>query len=88
MKKKEIEVTRESVSAIRCGKDVYEVARTSDNKGVIVRNAQGSVFVPSGSIGKAIAAELLTLVNVPDVKKRTRRTKAEIEANKGETTSV
>jgi hypothetical protein len=74
-----IEIKRETVSAIVCGKDVYEVAQTSDKRGVVIRNANGNVFIPVGDVGLAVAKELMSMVNV-GVTKRKRRTRAEIEA--------
>lgn len=80
--KRNANVVKENISAIRVGNDVYELVKTSDNRGVTVRNGQGSMFIPNGAAGKAIAEELLTLTRV--VVPRKRRTKAEMAAEGNE----
>jgi hypothetical protein len=88
-----VNVNRNNVvtdSEIRSGNSVFRIVR--GEKGVSLQYRKASVSIPNGAIGQAIVAELSAMVGgsapavasapapTADKPKRTRRTKAQMEA--------
>lgn len=53
----------QDATVIRVGGDMYVVTSTKDGRGVRVENAQGSLFIPKGDEGVAIAKALAKAVS-------------------------
>lgn len=73
-----------SAMVVEVGNDNYLLKPTNDGRGVRVENSGGSIFIPFGQAGKAILRTLgqLQPATVKATPKRTRRTKAQIAADR------
>ena len=78
-----VQVVNQVTTLIRNGKDTYTVQAVE--KGIAVSVGETSLTIPQGEAGKAILealnAQVGSVVAAPKAK-RTRRTKAQIEADK------
>ena len=87
--KNTLEVARQTVvnsAVVRKGNRVYNLVR--GKSGVTVNYGKTALLIPDGAVGAAVIAELgamLGTVSTEAKPKRTRRTKAQIEADNAAT---
>ena len=84
--KNEVVVNRQTVvnaSEVVAGNGKFRFERKANGSGVVLTFGKTSLTIPNGSVGRAVASELASMLVTEEAVekvKRTRRTRAEMEA--------